>query len=254
MDRAAARRARRSSSIPAARSERGRIRRPAPPSSCSRGSSAAACSTPAAAPASCPWRPRGSDSRRCWRSTRTRSRSRSRPRPRDETRSPSRSLEPTFFSTTFPRRTLSSPTSSSAWSNSSWSARPRASPSPPGYLASQTPHVPRWEHASRLALDGWAADILPPSDTCHKALLGFGRTALKLGASMATFSVRFLGCKVSYADAQAVRERLLGDGHDEVDRRLRTSPSSTPAASRTRPSRSRARPCRALRERTGACT
>ena len=34
---------------------------------------------------------------------------------------------------------------------------------------------------------------------------------------MATFSVRFLGCKVSYADAQAVRERLLADGHAEVD-------------------------------------
>jgi len=33
---------------------------------------------------------------------------------------------------------------------------------------------------------------------------------------MATFSVRFLGCKVSYADAQAVRERLLGDGHVEL--------------------------------------
>jgi threonylcarbamoyladenosine tRNA methylthiotransferase MtaB len=33
---------------------------------------------------------------------------------------------------------------------------------------------------------------------------------------MATFSVRFLGCKVSYADAQAVRERLLRDGHTEV--------------------------------------
>jgi threonylcarbamoyladenosine tRNA methylthiotransferase MtaB len=32
---------------------------------------------------------------------------------------------------------------------------------------------------------------------------------------MATFSVRFLGCKVSYADAQAVRERLLDDGHAE---------------------------------------
>jgi threonylcarbamoyladenosine tRNA methylthiotransferase MtaB len=32
---------------------------------------------------------------------------------------------------------------------------------------------------------------------------------------MASFSVRFLGCKVSYADAQAVRERLLGDGHVE---------------------------------------
>jgi threonylcarbamoyladenosine tRNA methylthiotransferase MtaB len=33
---------------------------------------------------------------------------------------------------------------------------------------------------------------------------------------MATFSTRFLGCKVSYADAQAIRERLLGDGHVEV--------------------------------------
>jgi threonylcarbamoyladenosine tRNA methylthiotransferase MtaB len=33
---------------------------------------------------------------------------------------------------------------------------------------------------------------------------------------MATFSVRFLGCKVSYADAQAVRERLLRDGHREA--------------------------------------
>ena len=32
---------------------------------------------------------------------------------------------------------------------------------------------------------------------------------------MATFSVDFLGCKVSHADAQAVRERLLGDGHVE---------------------------------------
>jgi threonylcarbamoyladenosine tRNA methylthiotransferase MtaB len=35
---------------------------------------------------------------------------------------------------------------------------------------------------------------------------------------MASFSVRFLGCKVSYADAQAVRERLLRDGHREVER------------------------------------
>jgi threonylcarbamoyladenosine tRNA methylthiotransferase MtaB len=31
-----------------------------------------------------------------------------------------------------------------------------------------------------------------------------------------TFSVRFLGCKVSYSDAQEIRERLLGDGHEEV--------------------------------------
>jgi threonylcarbamoyladenosine tRNA methylthiotransferase MtaB len=32
---------------------------------------------------------------------------------------------------------------------------------------------------------------------------------------MATFSVDFLGCKVSHVDAQAVRERLLADGHEE---------------------------------------
>jgi threonylcarbamoyladenosine tRNA methylthiotransferase MtaB len=33
---------------------------------------------------------------------------------------------------------------------------------------------------------------------------------------MATFSTRFLGCKVSFADEQAIRERLLRDGHVEV--------------------------------------
>ncbi|HKP19862.1 MAG TPA: MiaB/RimO family radical SAM methylthiotransferase [Gaiellaceae bacterium] len=33
---------------------------------------------------------------------------------------------------------------------------------------------------------------------------------------MATFSVEFLGCKVSHADAQAVRERLLADGHAQA--------------------------------------
>ncbi|MFN2471729.1 MAG: MiaB/RimO family radical SAM methylthiotransferase [Gaiellaceae bacterium] len=32
---------------------------------------------------------------------------------------------------------------------------------------------------------------------------------------MASFSVSFLGCKVSHTDAHAVRERLLADGHDE---------------------------------------
>ena len=35
---------------------------------------------------------------------------------------------------------------------------------------------------------------------------------------MATFSVRFLGCKISHTDAQDVRERLLADGHVERDR------------------------------------
>ena len=34
---------------------------------------------------------------------------------------------------------------------------------------------------------------------------------------MATFSIRFLGCKVSHVDAHEVRERLLADGHVERD-------------------------------------
>jgi len=33
---------------------------------------------------------------------------------------------------------------------------------------------------------------------------------------MTSFSVRFLGCKVSYTDADALRERLLADGHEEA--------------------------------------
>jgi threonylcarbamoyladenosine tRNA methylthiotransferase MtaB len=32
---------------------------------------------------------------------------------------------------------------------------------------------------------------------------------------MASFSVKFLGCKVSHVDAHAVRERLIADGHEE---------------------------------------
>jgi threonylcarbamoyladenosine tRNA methylthiotransferase MtaB len=34
---------------------------------------------------------------------------------------------------------------------------------------------------------------------------------------MATFSIAFLGCKVSHVDAHAVRERLLAEGHAEED-------------------------------------
>jgi threonylcarbamoyladenosine tRNA methylthiotransferase MtaB len=35
---------------------------------------------------------------------------------------------------------------------------------------------------------------------------------------VATFSIQFLGCKVSHTDAQLVRERLLADGHSESSR------------------------------------
>jgi threonylcarbamoyladenosine tRNA methylthiotransferase MtaB len=37
---------------------------------------------------------------------------------------------------------------------------------------------------------------------------------------VATFSIRFLGCKVSHTDVHDVRERLLGDGHAESDHGL----------------------------------
>src|SRR5919204_2177567 len=33
---------------------------------------------------------------------------------------------------------------------------------------------------------------------------------------MATFSVDFLGCKVSQTDAQEIRERLFAEGHEEI--------------------------------------
>src|SRR5438876_7640374 len=41
-----------------------------------------------------------------------------------------------------------------------------------------------------------------------------GRGPARIPA-VTTFSVRFLGCKVSHVDAHAVRERLLADGHAE---------------------------------------
>src|SRR5205085_7587238 len=37
----------------------------------------------------------------------------------------------------------------------------------------------------------------------------------RVSSPVTTFSIRFLGCKVSQTDAHAVRERLLADGHVE---------------------------------------
>ena len=42
--------------------------------------------------------------------------------------------------------------------------------------------------------------------------------------AMATFAVKFLGCKVSQADAMLARQALLAAGHAEVPR---TRPSCT---------------------------
>jgi threonylcarbamoyladenosine tRNA methylthiotransferase MtaB len=43
-----------------------------------------------------------------------------------------------------------------------------------------------------------------------------GAAPSRVRLHVSTFSVRFLGCKVSYSDAQEIRERLLRDGHAEV--------------------------------------
>ena len=64
---------------------------------------------------------------------------------------------------------------------------------------------------------------------------------------MATFSVRFLGCKVSFADAQAVRERLLADGHDEVDGRAEVAVVNTCCVTHEAVSKSRQAVSRASR-------
>ena len=72
-----------------------------------------------------------------------------------------------------------------------------------GYLDSESPEHPGFRREARRAADGWAADL-------HIARRS------KVSA-VASFSVDFLGCKVSHADAQAVRERLLADGHAEQD-------------------------------------
>ena len=71
-----------------------------------------------------------------------------------------------------------------------------------GYLDRDEPRVDGWRRIGRRERDGWAADLL-------EHLVAFGR--------MASFSVRFLGCKVSHVDAHEVRERLLADGHAEAD-------------------------------------
>ena len=64
---------------------------------------------------------------------------------------------------------------------------------------------------------------------------------------MASFSVRFLGCKVSHLDAQAVRERLLADGHEERDRMADIAVINTCCVTNEAVSKSRRAAARAAR-------
>jgi threonylcarbamoyladenosine tRNA methylthiotransferase MtaB len=64
---------------------------------------------------------------------------------------------------------------------------------------------------------------------------------------VATFSVRFLGCKVSHVDAHEVRERLLADGHDERDDRADVAVVNTCCVTHEAVSKSRKEAARAAR-------
>jgi len=64
---------------------------------------------------------------------------------------------------------------------------------------------------------------------------------------MATFSVRFLGCKVSHVDALEVRGRLLADGHIERDARADVAVVNTCCVTQEAVSKSRKEAARAAR-------
>src|SRR5437016_824065 len=64
---------------------------------------------------------------------------------------------------------------------------------------------------------------------------------------MATFSVRFLGCKVSHTDAQDVRERLLANGHTELDGNAEIAVVNTCCVTHEAVSKSRKEAARAAR-------
>ena len=65
---------------------------------------------------------------------------------------------------------------------------------------------------------------------------------------MAGFSVRFLGCKVSYADAQLIRERLLADGHVERENGTEVAVVNTCCVTHEAVRKSRHAAARAARE------
>jgi threonylcarbamoyladenosine tRNA methylthiotransferase MtaB len=64
---------------------------------------------------------------------------------------------------------------------------------------------------------------------------------------MATFSVRFLGCKVSHVDAHEIRERLLVDGHVERDAEADVAIVNTCCVTHEAVSKSRKEAARAAR-------
>ena len=67
---------------------------------------------------------------------------------------------------------------------------------------------------------------------------------------MATFTTRFLGCKVSFADEQAIRERLLADGHTETSEAADVAVINTCCVTNEAVSKSRQATAQAARSHT----
>src|SRR6266511_2903072 len=91
---------------------------------------------------------------------------------------------------------------------------------------------------------------LPGDD--RKAGVGKARRGqrLEFPRPMATFSIRFLGCKLSQTDAQAVRERLLLDGHTQVEREAEVAVVNTCCVTHEAVRKSRQAAFRAARTHT----
>ena len=71
-----------------------------------------------------------------------------------------------------------------------------------GYLTGERPEPRGWERREPGARRLGCGPLPPP--------------VIRTILHVPTFDVRFLGCKISHIDAQAVRERLVADGHREL--------------------------------------
>ena len=198
----------RSSSSPVARSAPVRIRRRGSASSCSPSCRPARCSTSGAARACSPSRGRSSASRRC----------------------SAVDHDPVAVETTIANAAANGVEVDARVADALSGELPDAGTTVANLTLEAVRELAPRVRSQCLVTSGYLATdelLLPgrkrPSPS-HARRLGRGRLGARRGVTfrpMATFSVGFLGCKVSHVDAHAVRERLLADGHSEQAGRRR---------------------------------
>ncbi|MCW2977147.1 MAG: hypothetical protein JWM06_2428 [Actinomycetia bacterium] len=88
---------------------------------------------------------------------------------------------------------------------------------------------------------------LTPTRSRHGSNTSRGSSGRLWFPAVTTFSVRFLGCKVSHVDAREVRERLLADGHSERDADADVAVVNTCCVTQEAVSKSRKEAARAAR-------